>query len=341
MQPLVSVIMPAYNTEKYIGDSIQSVLDQTYRNWELHVVDDGSTDKTSDIARQFAERDSRVRYFFQQNSGQGIARNTAIARSNGSLIAFLDADDIWLPQKLEFQVQAMIAVNADVIYSNGFIIYEPGATPGATEFSIVPGTIEGRKMLDLLLPFNFIFVQSVVLRKEILPNANPFDESLLCEDYDLWLRLASNGALFHGMPEKLIKYRRHPAATTHRNSKLLKPMLRVVQRHINAGTLDEERKRTRLRRLYRDLIAALVEEGELAEARQFLTEFAAWDKSGVVTSLQKFLMRVSPRSFNTISREFLYRAEFHLTRLTATKRHKLIFCFCAFCAFLRLICNVT
>jgi glycosyltransferase involved in cell wall biosynthesis len=320
--PLVTVIMPTYNTEKYIGDSIQSVLDQTYDNWELLIVDDGSTDKTADVVSRLAEKDQRIKYLFQRNAGPGKARNTAIANSSGTIIAFLDSDDLWLPQKLELQLQALVAVNADLVYSSGFIIYEPGTISGATDFPIVSGTIQGRKMLDLLLLRNFIPVQSVVLRKEILQNGTVFDELLLCEDYDLWLRLATRGVVFHGMPEKLIKYRRHAMAITHRNSKWLIPMLRVVQRHIAASTLDEERKRARLRSLYRDVIAALIEEGEVAEARQFLTEFSGWDKSGIVTSLQKLLMKVSPGSFNTISREFLYRAEWHLTKLKPQRSTK-------------------
>jgi glycosyltransferase involved in cell wall biosynthesis len=319
VQPLVSVIMPAYNTEKYIGDSIQSVLDQTYENWELLVVDDGSTDKTADIIRQFAAQDGRVKYLSQQNGRQAKARNTGTENASGTLLAFLDSDDLWLPEKLERQLQGLASTSADVVYSNGLIIYEPGATPGATDFPIVAGTVDGRKMFDVLLLGNHIPVQSVVLRIEAFRKAGPFDESLSfhgCEDYELWLRLAASGALFHGMPEKLIKYRRHPTATTHKNSKVLKPMLRVVQHHIDEGTLNQKRKRTRLRGLYRDVIAALIDEGELSEARQFLTEFSAWDKSGIVTSLQKLLLKVSPRNFNTISREFLYRAEWHLTKLT-------------------------
>ena len=319
MQPLVSVIMPAYNAEKFIGESIQSVVDQTYANWELLVVDDGSTDKTADIVRAFAEQDSRVKYLSQHNGGPGKARNTAIATSNGTLIAFLDADDLWLPEKLERQLQALDATNADVIYSNGLIIYEPGAIPGRTDFSIVAGTTEGRKMLDILLLQNRIPVQSVMVRKEASRDAGPFDESMQfygCEDYELWLKLAIHGAVFHGMTEKLIKYRRHPTAITHRNSGWLKPALRVVSYHINSGTLDEKTKRNRLRWLYREVIAALVEEGELAEAKEFLREFSAWDKSGIVTSLQKLLMTLSPGSFNTISRECLYRAEWHLQKLT-------------------------
>lgn len=311
--------MPAYNTEKFIGESIQSVVDQTYANWELLVVDDGSTDKTADIIHQHAAQDNRVKYLFQQNGRQAKARNTAIENSHGALIAFLDADDLWLPEKLERQLLALETTNADVVYSNGFIIYEPGAIPGATDFPIVPGTIEGRKILDVLLLQNRIPVQSVLVRMESYRKAGPFDESPQfhgCEDYEMWLRLAESGALFHGMNENLIKYRRHPSATTHQNSGWLKPALRVVRHHIDAGTLDERTKRNRLRRLYRDVIAALLEEGKLAEAKEFLREFSAWDKSGIVTSLQKLLMKVSPGSFNTISRECLYRAEWHLQKLT-------------------------
>jgi len=210
-------------------------------------------------------------------------------------------------------------MNVDVVYSNGLIFYEPDATPGATDFPIVPGTIEGQKMFDILLLHNRIPVQSVVLTMKSFRNTGPFDESPSfhgCEDYDLWLRLAASGAVFHGLSEKLIKYRRHPTATTYKNSNVLKPMLRVVSHHIDAGTLDERAKKQRLRRLYRELIAALLEEGELAEAREFLAEFSSWDKSGIVTSLQKLLLRLSPRSFNTISRECLYRAEWHLQKLT-------------------------
>src|SRR5215211_7864991 len=150
------------------------------------------------IIRAFSARDSRVKYLFQQNGRQAKARNTAIEHSHGTLISFLDADDLWLPEKLDRQLQALEATNADVIYSNGLIIYEPGAIPGRNDFAIVSGTIEGRKMLDVLLLQNRIPVQSVVVRKEAYRNAGPFDESPLfhgCEDYELWLRLAARGAL--------------------------------------------------------------------------------------------------------------------------------------------------
>ncbi len=318
MQPLVSVIMPAYNAEKFIAESIQSVFAQTYRNWELIVVDDGSTDKTAEIALLRA-KDGRLNYFFQPNGRLGKARNTGIQNASGSLIAFLDSDDLWLPEKLERQIQTLHETGVNVIYNEADVFYEPGSIPGPTEFSIYAGRIEGPRMFDLLLGLNRIPVSSVVVQTDRLKRAGPFEESLPyhgCEDYDLWLKLAAGGAVFYGMTDKLIRYRRHQMSMTHKESKVLEPMLRVVSRHVDAGTLSEDEKRTRLRRLYRDLIAALLVEGEITEAQQFLREFAAWDESGIVTSLQKLLMKVSPRSFNVISRECLYRAEWHLSKLT-------------------------
>jgi glycosyltransferase involved in cell wall biosynthesis len=319
VQPLVSVIMPAYNSEQYIAESIQSVLAQTYENWELLVVDDGSTDNTGDIVNRFATTEFRIKYIFQQNGRQAKARNTGIEKSSGTLIAFLDSDDLWLPDKLERQVTTLVEMNADVVYSNGTIIYEPGAAPGATEFPIVSGRVEGAKMFDLLLLQNRIPVQSVLLGRDIFKKAGPFDECVAyhaCEDYELWLKLAVHGAMFYGINEKLIKYRRHPTATTHKDSNWLKPMLRVVLHHIAQGTLDEKKKRARLRGLYRDVIAALLEEGDLTEARAYMNEFSAWDKSGLVTSIQNVLLRVAPRGFNFFSRECLYRTEWHLQKLT-------------------------
>jgi teichuronic acid biosynthesis glycosyltransferase TuaG len=99
--------MPAYNAEKYIAESIRSALDQTHTNWELVVVDDGSTDGTAEIVRGFRRADDRIKYIFQQNGRLGKARNTGLENSTGRLIAFLDSDDLWARGKLELQVKIM------------------------------------------------------------------------------------------------------------------------------------------------------------------------------------------------------------------------------------------
>ena len=107
MNDLVSIIMPSYNTAKYIEESIQSVLNQTYKNWELIIVDDCSTDNTDEIVSQF--NDKRIIYLKnEQNSGAAISRNRALREAKGKWIAFLDSDDLWLPEKLERQIQFMI-----------------------------------------------------------------------------------------------------------------------------------------------------------------------------------------------------------------------------------------
>ena len=113
--------MPAYNAEKYVGQAIQSVLDQTHSDWELIVVDDGSTDRTSDLVQQIAGSESRIRYLFQENSRLGKARNNGIQHSSGNLIAFLDSDDLWLPQKLEMQLQIQKSTNADLVFTGAHI----------------------------------------------------------------------------------------------------------------------------------------------------------------------------------------------------------------------------
>lgn len=106
MNELVSIIMPSYNTGKYIAESIQSIIEQTYKNWELLIIDDCSTDNTDDVVSQF--RDLRIRYLKNdKNSGAAVSRNYGLQEAKGKWIAFLDSDDLWMPQKIEKQISFM------------------------------------------------------------------------------------------------------------------------------------------------------------------------------------------------------------------------------------------
>ena len=119
--PLVSIITPTYNHEKYIGDCIRSAQDQTYTNWEMIIVDDGSTDNTFTIAQAVAANDDRVKVFTQKNVGifrLGETYNFAFAQSKGEYIAVLEGDDVWLPEKLQWQVEAM-EINKNAVLSWG------------------------------------------------------------------------------------------------------------------------------------------------------------------------------------------------------------------------------
>src|SRR5437588_2675056 len=118
-QPLVSIIVPTYNYAHFIGEALESVQYQTYSNWECIVVDDGSTDDTGIIAKQFADKDNRIKYHRQENQGLAAARNTGMANSTGVYFQFLDADDLLEPQKLERQVMFLEThQDVDIVFSD-------------------------------------------------------------------------------------------------------------------------------------------------------------------------------------------------------------------------------
>ena len=118
METLVTVIMPVYNAERYMRQSIESILAQTYQNWKLLMVDDGSTDSSADIMQEYCDRDSRVQTIPSTgNEGVASARNKGIIAAEGEYIAFLDSDDLWKPQKLETQINYMQEKNCGFVYS--------------------------------------------------------------------------------------------------------------------------------------------------------------------------------------------------------------------------------
>jgi glycosyltransferase involved in cell wall biosynthesis len=318
MQDLVSVIMPAYNAGRHLAESVRSVQAQTCAAWELIVVDDGSTDDTREVAQSLAAADARVRCVRRPNGGQAAARNTGLGEARGRLIAFLDADDLWLPGKLAAQLAVLEEKGVDLVYTDGHIFSDEGAESAEERFHILPGEARGVEMFRVLFNSNRIGTLSVLVKRGALDAVGLFDEDRAyqnCEDYDLWMRLAKNGASFYGMGEKLVRYRRHAAATTYTASSLLAPMLAVILKHAGDPALDPSLVEGRVRGLYRDLISALVAEGRVGEARRRMREFYAWDGGAPVTALQRLVLRLLPRRYNYISREFLYRAEWHVRGL--------------------------
>jgi len=307
--------MPAYNAEKYLADSIRSVLAQEYADWELIVVDDGSTDSTANVVQEFAKLDTRIKYIYQENGRLGKARNTGIRNTSGSLIAFLDSDDLWLETKLATQTRAMAENDADVVFSNTYVFSGQNIGDETRTFDSLVGKFSGPNILDALIQQNQIPVLTVLLKKTLFDRVGLFEEGKAyhgCEDYDLWLKLAEAGCVFYGMPDVLARYRRHDTAMTATQSNLYKPMLLIVQRHMDQSRLNESEKKRRLTGLYRELIAALIDEGKISEAKQFVHELYSWNKNSIVTRLQKLLISIWPRRYNFISRECLYRTEWHL-----------------------------
>lgn len=188
--PKVSVIIPVYNAEKYLSEAIESVIDQSYDDWEIIAVNDGSTDSSPDILKNYENRyPSKIRVLHQPNSGLSAARNAAIAAANGEYIAFLDADDLWLPEKTDEQVY-LLDNNSDIglVYSD---IFELKNGKLKKRRNIIGGRMFRGDIFDSLFYQNFIPVLSVMVRKSVLDKCGLFDPVYHgTQDYDLWMRIA-------------------------------------------------------------------------------------------------------------------------------------------------------
>jgi len=182
MSQLVSVIIPTYNREDFLRKAIGSVLAQTYRDFELIVVDDGSTDNTAELV---ASSGGAVRYFFQENQGPAAARNFGIQKARSNLLVFLDADDFFAPQKLAIQVAAMEAAPQMLISHTQEIWYRNGLHLNQKKRH----RKESGDIFSRSLELCAVGMSTVMARRQLFDRIGLFDETLpCCEDYDLWLR---------------------------------------------------------------------------------------------------------------------------------------------------------
>jgi glycosyltransferase involved in cell wall biosynthesis len=212
---LVSVIIPAFNAERFIGETIASALSQTYQAIEIIVIDDGSTDDTATLVRRLQSQDSRLFLYQQENRGAADARNSGIARAVGQLIAFLDADDLWHPTKIAKQV-SVFQRDPDVglVYTWCRMIDTEGIIDGVTGAA---HTVKGH-VFNRLLVENFVANGSVAMvRRNCLPSPPPFDPELRGnEDSHFYLRVAARHKIDY-VPEYLVGYRWNTGANNSSN----------------------------------------------------------------------------------------------------------------------------
>lgn len=218
---LVSVIMPAYNAAKYIGESIRSVMRQTYPDWELLVVDDCSTDDTYAIAQSFAREDSRIRVLQTPvNSRTAVCRNLAMKYAQGQYLAFLDSDDLWLPTKLETQLQFMQEHHYAFTFTDYTIIQADGTETGKR--IRVPESIGYHQYLR-----NTIIGCLTVMID--VSQTGRFEEPRLYSAQDMagWLQIMKRGFRAYGLNEALSVYRLHRHTNTHNKFKAAMRIWRV------------------------------------------------------------------------------------------------------------------
>lgn len=211
--PLVSVVVPAFNAASTIGSTLSSIANQTYRSLDIIVIDDGSTDETAAIARHFCLSEARMRVIAQPNGGVAAARNAGIRASKGEFVAFIDADDLWHPTKIEMQMEALLAEDTDValVYSPFRVIDTDGNVIGSSRRHEASGWVLNRHLHANIVGNG----SSVLVRKKVLQELGGFEPWLReqgaegCEDLLMQLRIASRYK-FREVPAYLIGYRKHP-----------------------------------------------------------------------------------------------------------------------------------
>jgi glycosyltransferase involved in cell wall biosynthesis len=286
----VSVIIPAYNQGVYLGKAVQSVLDQTYPDFDIVIVDDGSTDDTADIARGF--KDQRIRYIYQENRGLSAARNTGIQNSDGELLTFLDSDDLFFPDKLEVLVAELnhhpevgfVAGQAVLIDENGNPLGEVFNTPLPED----PAR---------LLLWNPLHVCSVMVRRLWIDRVGLFDERFRAyEDWDMWLRLARAGCPMRWTPHPVSMYRFHTHQMTQDRERMTTATFAVLAKVFSDPTLPEHWKNLKDLAYANAYLRAAIQAyrmGDIQEGRRALGEAVRLDPDLCANDAKELARRLS------------------------------------------------
>jgi glycosyltransferase involved in cell wall biosynthesis len=237
--PLVSVIIPTYNRAKYIAETIESVLAQTYPNIEVIVIDDGSTDNTREVIVKYAPA---VQYMWQENAERGASRNQGLRLATGEFIAFLDSDDLWLSGKLERDVEFLLA-NPDVglVYTDIIQIDANGNDKGLRKLGGCSGNVTQK-----LLRSNFVFMAGHLARTSLIREIGGFREERELsgsEDWEMWVRL-STITQFAYLPDATGKTRTHEENTMSSPHRMLESMAHALEVVRNADYLTPKQKRS-------------------------------------------------------------------------------------------------
>ena len=236
--PLVSIIIPAYNVASYIGEAIESVLQQDFTQYEIIVINDGSSD-TPELERVLNPFSRHIIYLKQENTGISAARNVGLQAARGKYIALLDADDVWLPHKLRVQFEYMTAHKYDMIYADALLFGESPWPEGTTFMDNSPseGEVSFESLLDLRCT---VVVSTVVVLKSLLTQIGGFDEEdrNITEDFDAWLRLARAGARIGYQSKVLAKYRYRSDSVSAKRIKLHEAAINVLNKVRRTMDLD-------------------------------------------------------------------------------------------------------
>lgn len=235
---LVSVIVPVYNRENYVSEALESILGQTYQNIEIMAVNDGSTDNSLAILKEYQNKyPNKVFVIDQENQGQTRARNNAISQSKGEYIAFLDSDDLWMPEKLEKQLP-LFDSNVGLVYCGIHNIDETGKI---IDTELCHPELRGN-IYNKLLIRNRMTGGTVVIRRDAINRVGMFDvEFPAAENWDLWLRISKLYSVDY-VNEALVKYRKHSGNMSQDRMLMLNIIKKILAKHCNEKPSTQEEK---------------------------------------------------------------------------------------------------
>lgn len=313
---MISIVVPVYNTEKYLDEAIGSVLAQTFSDWELLLVDDGSTDNSATICKKYVDQDSRIRYIHKSNGGQASARNLGIKNARFEWIAFLDSDDLWAPEKLETQIGEIEKEKPDFLYSAGYEMFEDRNVAYNWYFK----KFKGDDFFQILYRSCMVNCNTVLVSKKLLIETGLFDENQLLrgvEDWDLWMRLAKKSKVVFGSEKKLAYYRIHGDGIHLQKARIYIGKLNVYSKYDKDSSVSRLIRLRQYRYVYRELLNYLYEENRHDEIKSYLRMFVKHDSLNPALWKQWILFHLLPlKTFMWMSNKLIYRIAYRLEWLT-------------------------
>lgn len=309
-QPLVSVIIPAYNVATHIGEALQSVFNQTWSSYEVIVINDGSSD-TETLEEALGPHRNRICYLKQENRGAAAARNEGLRVAKGRYVAFLDADDFWLPQYLSEQVNFIEGSKADLVYADALLTRDSGISRG-TYMEASPSQGEVTSVSLLSAKCNVI-TSGVLARRDVIIEVGMFDETIRRgHDFDLWFRLTKHGARLSYQRQVLLGYRISESGLSGDSEQQILRELTLLDILQRRGGLTPEEEDALKATLSRNKIGLALERGKAQLLKQHFSEaqksFAEASAFSVNWKLRLALigLRVAPRMLRHV---YLWRTK--------------------------------
>jgi len=318
MNKFISIIVPIFNGQYFLNETIQTVINQSYTNWELLLIDDGSTDHSKRICLNHSQKDDRIHYYYKKNGGQASARNLGITNSKGEWVAMLDADDLWHKDKLLKQVEAITSYpDISICFTNTLAFQKSLDNELYNANNKKYGLLDATLFREIYTS-NYISNSSVILKKQVLLKIGLYNESESLrgsEDWELLLRMLFNKEKAYGIKEKLLYYRVHEGGIHLQNARMFIGKTLVYKVFHKEQSISKLLKLKQYRYTYRELLNHLSTEGRNNEILNFASEIWRLDPLSFVTLKQKIIFKIfNIKSALWISNNIIYRIGYRIEK---------------------------